>query len=183
MRTRLSGVQWRIVLWVVRYTFGWNRRSTPFTWYRIAQEVQVNRSAVYRSGRALLRANLLVTEADQLALEMNSLLWDSALSSPQGSPDGQLWIPGVNVAARHRPTVQNGNAAGAGRQRRDCLSATVPRRVKDRSKDSLKTYIETHAAQDSVAQHLRRALPQEKHLLAAGAARPVPRKYDRLSKN
>jgi hypothetical protein len=35
----LNGTQWRIVLWIIRNTLGWNRSSIPFRWYRLAKEL------------------------------------------------------------------------------------------------------------------------------------------------
>ena len=60
LRKRLSGAQWRIIFWVIRHTYGWNRPSTPFTWYRIAKELGMSRPALYRAGQALLAKGILV---------------------------------------------------------------------------------------------------------------------------
>lgn len=125
-----------------------------------------------------------MTEANQLALQVDSLLWDGALTSSGSSAEGQLWIPGVDVARRQRPAVQASDATVAIRQRGDYPEATVFRRAKDRRKDNLKTHIETRPREEALErQYLRRAAPHTKHPLIAGAARPVARKYERLSQN
>src|ERR1700685_3720438 len=56
LRARLNGTQWRILRGVIRQTYGWNRRSTPFTWYKLAKQLCLDRAAVYRAGQALLTA-------------------------------------------------------------------------------------------------------------------------------
>jgi hypothetical protein len=54
LSSRLTGVQLRIILWVIRHTAGWNRTLTPFSWYRIAKKIGGNRAVVWRAGRTLL---------------------------------------------------------------------------------------------------------------------------------
>ena len=71
LRARLSGGQWRVLLWVMRNTYGWNRQFTPFTWYRIARDLSLSRPAAYRGGQDLLKARILVVRENQLAVEVN----------------------------------------------------------------------------------------------------------------
>jgi phage replication O-like protein O len=111
LRARLSGTQWRIVLWIIRQTYGWNRESAPFTWYRMARELAISRPAVYRAGLKLVASGVLVTQGKRLA-----------------------------VARAQRPELPLSNATDAARQRNSCLEATLFRPAKDSSKDKLKTY-------------------------------------------
>src|SRR5262245_9231853 len=60
LRVRMSGVQCRIVLWVIRQTYGWHRQVAPYTWYRIAQELSLDRGGVVRAARKLLMAGVLI---------------------------------------------------------------------------------------------------------------------------
>jgi len=60
LRGRLNGIQWRIMAWVVRQTYGWNRRFVAFSWYRIALDLGASRPAVYRAGKALLATRMLI---------------------------------------------------------------------------------------------------------------------------
>jgi hypothetical protein len=53
----LTGVELRIILWVLRNTDGWNRKRTPFRWYQIAKKLGGNRAVVWRAGQRLLQAN------------------------------------------------------------------------------------------------------------------------------
>src|SRR6266704_4258643 len=65
LRARLSATQWRVVLWVVRRTLGWNRLRTRFSWYRIAKELGADRAALYRAGVGLLKTGTLVVRGGQ----------------------------------------------------------------------------------------------------------------------
>jgi DNA-directed RNA polymerase specialized sigma24 family protein len=56
---RLSGTQWRILLWVIRETSRRKQKTVPFSWYRIAKELSQDRGDVFRAGRNLLRAQLI----------------------------------------------------------------------------------------------------------------------------
>jgi phage replication O-like protein O len=138
LRIRLTGIQWRVVLWVVRYTDGWNRVWTPFTWYRIAKELGLDRPATYRAGQALLQNKLLILSDGQMAVQRDDGLWDRDILGGRTGVPKQLWIPEVSVAREQRPALLGDNATVAGRQRKRCPEATVFRRAKDSSKDRLK---------------------------------------------
>jgi phage replication O-like protein O len=166
LRIRLTGIQWRVVLWVVRYTDGWNRVWTPFTWYRMAKELGLDRPATYRAGQALLRAEILILSEGLLAVQHDDRFWDRDVIGGRADRPKQLWMPELSVAGEQRPASPGDNAIVADAQRKRCQEATVFRRAKDNSKDRLKTYKET----------------AERRLLA-GAARPIPGKYDGLSQN
>src|ERR1700737_4819682 len=70
LRKRLTGAQWRILFWVIRHTYGWNKPGAPFTWYRIARELGMSRAALYRAGQNLLAREVLVVREGQLALHI-----------------------------------------------------------------------------------------------------------------
>ena len=59
LHARLSGTQWRILLWVIRHTYGWNRSTTAFSWYQIAKELSLDRGGVFRAGKRLLEGAML----------------------------------------------------------------------------------------------------------------------------
>ena len=139
LRARLTGAQWRVLLWVIRYTDGWNRDWTSFTWYRMAKELDLNRAVTYRAGQALLKANILVSEEGRLAVQRAGDLWDAEVVSDRADAPRQLWIPEISVAQEQRPALPGNNASVAGRQRKRCQETTVFRRAKDSSKDRLKT--------------------------------------------
>src|SRR5262249_29625189 len=53
-RARLSSAEVRILLWVIRRTYGWNRNRARFTWYGMAKDLKANRGTVFRAGARLL---------------------------------------------------------------------------------------------------------------------------------
>ena len=166
---RLSGAQWRIIFWVIRQTYGWNRSSARFTWYRIAKDVGVSRPALYRAGQSLLAKGVLVLREGQLAIEIDSVA------------DQQLPIPGLDVAAQHHFGCLTATTALPGGSGKRCSPATVFRRAKD-SKDNLKTYKDRHSHRRRGEHPLGRGESSERQPLV-GAADPIPGKYDGLSKN
>lgn len=78
-RLHLNGTEWAIMMWTVRNTFGWNRDSTRFSWYRVAKTVATDRAAVYRTGKKLVAARLLVVVDGRLAVQTDSRLWNLTL--------------------------------------------------------------------------------------------------------
>lgn len=178
LRARLNGTQWRVLLWVVRYTHGWNRPSTTFTWYRIARDLTLDRATTYRAGRALLQAGVLIRAGDQLALQGDSRTWADQVLSRATRGGEQLSIPGMNVAHRQRDSLSEPNATVVNQQRNRWPATTLFRQTKDRCKDRPKTYKDRHpSGQYTPGEHLQNG--ERRHL--AGAARPVAGKYDRFS--
>jgi phage replication O-like protein O len=179
---RLSGGQWRVLLWVIRHTHGWNRRSTPFTWYQVAKDVAMDRATAYRSGQALLRAGVLILADAQLGIQEDSENWGRGVLSLQAVDAGQLWMPGMDVVGTQRKPLSGSNASVGKEQRLRCQETTLFRRAKDSSKDKLKTYKNRRGHRGASPEVWRlRENALRRHL--AGAARPVPGKYDGLSQN
>jgi len=125
---RLSGAELRIILWVIRQTFGWNRSSIPFSWYKIASELRLARPAVYRAGKKLLALRVLLLQDGGLAIETDHDRWKTAAPAHIG-PRQRLRL----VAKEQRQPLPDGNVAG--KQRKRCPEATLFRRAKDRCKD------------------------------------------------
>ena len=71
----LTGTQFRIVLWVIRYTVGYHRASTAFSWYSLAHKLRLDRAAAYRAGVALIQANILVPQNGSLAIQADVDAW------------------------------------------------------------------------------------------------------------
>ena len=134
LRAHLSGAQLRIVLWVLRYTFGWNRQSTPFSWYRIAKELQMPRSAVYRAGKRLAQSKVLVVQERQLTIQTDYTAWNDAVLDAGAIADRQRTTE-LNVAREQRHSLPASTAGVAVEQRIRCQGATLFRRAKDRCKD------------------------------------------------
>jgi phage replication O-like protein O len=151
LRTGLAGVQWCVLLWVIRGTWGWNRQWVRFTWYRIAKDLELNRGTVYRSGARLVERRLLVLREQRVAVETDIAKWATkAYNSSKGD----------NVASAHRC---------------QCPQATVSRRTKDSSKDKRLNIYSLRRNRD--------LLRPSAYDHAAGAASPIPGKYDGISKD
>jgi hypothetical protein len=180
--SRLTGIQLRIVLWVIRNTAGWNRTLTPFSWYRIAKKIGGNRAVVWRAGRALLQTHVLFLEDDQLGIQKEGDQWCLLRLSRTSDAARQLWMTEGDVAAEQRQPLPISNAAVAAGQRIRCPEATVFRRAKDRCKDRLKTSLKTGPASDATRQRFQNGAFSEHHH-PAGAARPIPGKYDSVSED
>ena len=127
--SRLSRGQWQIVVWVIRNTLGWNRKTVVFSWYQIAKEVGMDRSTVLRAARRLHRSHLLIIKDASIAIQADSEVWSKAVHAHTG-------------AATHK---------------RRCTSAPLFRRAKDNKKERYK---------------------DKERRYPAGAAHPVPGKYD-----
>ena len=180
-RARLSGAQWRVLLWVIRQTHGWNRRSTLFTWYRVAKDVAMDRATAYRSGQALLRAGVLILADAQLGIQEDSENWGGGVLSLQAVDARQLWMPGMDVVRAQRKPLSGSNASVGKEQRLRCQETTLFRRAKDSSKDKSKTYKDRRRDADPRHHTARIEDTERQHL--ADATKPLRGKYDRLSQN
>ena len=180
LSSKLTGVQLRVILWVIRNTYGWNRELTPFSWYRIAKDLALNRGSVYRAGETLLKTGVLILQDRRLGMQKDYERWDSRVRTSTDAAR-QLWIPAVSVAWEQRPALPGSNAPVAGQQPNRCLDATLFRRAKDSRKDRLKTY-KDRRNHDAPSYRIKPPDDTERRLLA-GAATPIPGKYDRLSQD
>jgi phage replication O-like protein O len=116
----LTGIQLRIVLWVLRNTDGWNRRLTPFRWSQIARKLDNPRTVVWRAGQRLLQANVLLLEEGQLRIQK----------------DAQWRIPRRAGAAEEARRCLEATPALP----RDNASVTYKQRISVELKTLLKTY-------------------------------------------
>jgi phage replication O-like protein O len=66
LQHRLSGVEWAILIWLVRSTIGWHRVSRRTTWSGIARSLRVHRSTVLRASVKLQKAGIVLFENGQL---------------------------------------------------------------------------------------------------------------------
>jgi hypothetical protein len=180
LSSRLTGVEMRVVLWVIRNTSGWNRDLTSFSWYRIAKRIGGNRVVAWRAGRRLLAGRVLLLENGQIGVQDDYDQWSVSRVGKAGDAGRQPWIPMGDVAQEQRHPLPTSNAAVAPEKRFRCLEATVFRRAKDRCKDRLKTYIKTDAASVASRQRFRNGAFNGH---PAGAARPIPGKYGGISQD
>jgi phage replication O-like protein O len=174
----LNGAQWRILFWVIRKTYGWNRNTTPFSWYRIASDLAMDRGGVVRAGHKLVRVGILCSDDGQLGVQEDSSLWRSSSAlRPEDEP-----VTNISADVRPRKTMTGVSATDDDYQRNRGQPSSLFRRAKDRCKDKLKTYKDTRSLRSDGRHRPMTAAYTERRPLA-GAARPIPGKYDGLSQN
>jgi hypothetical protein len=66
---RLSGTQWRILLWVIRETARRKQKMAPFRWSEIAKELSLDRGDAWRAGRNLSRRKLVFIQNEKIGLQ------------------------------------------------------------------------------------------------------------------
>jgi phage replication O-like protein O len=177
----LNGTQGRIILWVIRNTAGWNRDLTTFSWYRIAKKIGGDRAVVWRAGQRLLQAQILFLEGRQLGIQKDKSQWRVPGLAHGSDAARQLGLSG-DVAMEQRHPLPASNAPAAAGQRIRDAEATVLRRAKDSGKDKSKININTRMANGVTGQLFRNgAISKQQH--PAGAARPIPGKYERISQD
>ena len=183
LKLDLTGTQWSIFMWTLRNTIGWNRDTTHFSWYRIAKDLSMDRGGIVRAGNSLLRAKVLCARGGGLGIEEDHRRWEKRMFRCRLEDDGQLWMPGVSDDQSHRKPMTGNIASDDGRHRKRCLESSLFRRAKDSSKDKLKTYKDRHSPKSDDGGHRVDATANTERQHLAGAARPIPGKYDGLSQN
>lgn len=177
LQTPLNGTQWRIVFWVIRHTFGWNRDMTPFSWYQIARDLALDRGGVVRAGNRLIQFRILSAMRNQVGIQRDPAQWQRVRLEPQG----QGAMTDVSADECHRKAMTGIIESDDDRHRKRCQESSLFRRAKDRCKDRLKTYKDKHSQNPDDTHPGPTAAKSAGRRPLAGAARPIPGKYDRIS--
>jgi len=183
LKLDLTGTQWSILMWTLRNTIGWNRETTHFSWYRIAKDLSMDRGGIVRAGSRLLQANVLCACAGELGIEGDHRRWEKSMFRQQCEENGQLWMPGISDDGRHRKPMTGNIAGDDQRHPNRCPQSSLFRRAKDSSKNRLKTYKNRHSLKNDDARHRLGTTANTERWHLAGAAKPIPGKYDSLSQN
>lgn len=155
LRIPLNGTQWRIVLWVIRHTFGWHEASCEFSWYKVAKDLSMDRGGVVRAAARLLRAGILTTEGRNISAGEDNC---------------------------HRKTMTKDIPCADKFHRERCLESTVFHRAKDSCKETKKRKIKitpTHGDDFPISLETNKTAHQ--HLTEPLKGRGG--KYERLSQN
>jgi len=72
---RLTSVQLRTILWVLRNAAGCRREAARFSWYQIARELGLDRAGVFRAGTRLIAAKILWLRDGDLGIQYDPALW------------------------------------------------------------------------------------------------------------
>jgi phage replication O-like protein O len=162
----LTAVQLRVALWVLRQTVGWNRPLTKFTWYGIAKDLCLDRAGVLRAGRTLLDGQLLYAESGRIGIEPNPVRWNIRR---------RLRVTGITDDVRPRFTMTRNSEPDVPGQPPRGPGAPLCRRA-----------IDTPKHQKPIHQDRQRGAQKRNFRgwrISAGAAEPIPNKYERLSED
>ncbi len=150
LRAKFTGVQLHIVLWVVRNTYGWNRKLAAFSWYRVAKDLSLDRGGVVREGNRLLQKQVLYLSNRQIGVQKDYEKWNQTKVSSDSTDDArQLWMTGVSAEPAHRPAMTGIIATHDSSHRKSGQESSLLRRAIDNSKDSTKTKIDTSPIGDA----------------------------------
>jgi phage replication O-like protein O len=115
-RAHFSGLQFRIVLWVTRNTFGWNRSSAPFTWYRLAKDLNANRGTVFRAGMRLAERRVIRCASRRVGVEPDLASWVGMPWSARTAADEQRYISGEGMSEKQPTSLPASNESGTSEQ-------------------------------------------------------------------
>lgn len=160
MKERISSSEVRILLWVIRHTLGWNRATVAFSWYRIARDLRLDRAGVLRAGKRLLASGWLSSDGGSIGLRDAAILVAS-------------WATAPHAASMQTTDTSNVDHA----QRSRCVPSPYDRRDKDIMKKTIKEKQDRSAPQERTPN----PATQPRFIHHAGAATPVPGKYDSIS--
>ena len=132
LKLPLSGTQWRILLWTIRNTFGWDRETVRFSWYGIARELRLDRGGVVRAGRRLLDASVLLIQDQRLSLQSDPAKWSKAATSDDGS--------------QRAMTIDIADASHRKRGRASSLFRRAIERCTEMKKESIRSNQKHHSA-------------------------------------
>lgn len=68
MKLNISGTKHRLLIWIVRNTYGWHRGSVRFSWCRIALELRMDRGNASRAGKQLIASGAVVVVNKRIAI-------------------------------------------------------------------------------------------------------------------
>jgi hypothetical protein len=102
----MTGTQLRILLWVMRQTYGWNRKAAMFSWYGIAQDLSMDRGGIVRAGNALLRSKVLHAEEGRVRLHPNYVHFTNSQDGCRSKSDDR----GHPRITRQKQAVERGTS-------------------------------------------------------------------------
>lgn len=77
-QTQIPLIGLKIMLWVMRNTYGWSRPTCKFSWYQVAREICLRDDKVSAAGRSLIRSNALyLTEGGEVGVQKHYKKWQA----------------------------------------------------------------------------------------------------------
>jgi phage replication O-like protein O len=171
----LNGSEWRILLWVIRHTYGWHVKAARFSWYQIAKDLAMDRGGIVRTGNRLAAINLLRLQGRQVGIEADPSKWRLLTQEKALMP--------ISSDACQRNAMTEINASDENGPRNRWQESSLFQRAKERSKEKEKNYKETRARGNDTWHRIQNGNDAVTEHHPAGAARPIPGKYDGLSQN
>ncbi len=170
LQAPLSGTQWRILLWVIRHTYGWHVSATRFSWYRIAHDTSLDRGGIVRGGARLVRARILRVQGNEVGIEEDPTQWEYSKLAPQRGEAENIAMTIVSDDARHPKAMTTGIASDDNEHRKRCQESALFRRAKDSSKERLKKYKDTGSGPNDDGRHrlLATAHTERRHIRRGG---------------
>lgn len=71
-----NGAQVAIVLWVIRKSYGWHRKTCALdSWTTVADAIRLDRGNVWRQGQRLIKGHVLVVKDGEIGLQKDYEKW------------------------------------------------------------------------------------------------------------
>lgn len=77
-QTSMSANQWRIILYVLRFTYGWQRTKHDFTYQTIADFIGIGKSSVFCAIKALEKRNIVIMQKNNIGPQKDYEKWSDS---------------------------------------------------------------------------------------------------------
>jgi hypothetical protein len=180
MRYPLTGTQVRIILWVIRQTYGWNRFRARFSWYRIASDLGADRGGVVRAGKKLRDLGFVFVQERTIAVAgIGADATRRGLAdAPPASPERKGNVTDVGPQG----TLTGNVAQDDARHRARCRETSFSSRAKDISKDKLKKIQIASSRRVALQGNVKQGVPRGRPS-GADTTRAIRKKYEHVSQN
>lgn len=102
---RLNGQQWRVLMTIIRKTYGWNQKEDWISGSQIAQMTGLHRPHVCRALKALLAARVILRDGRRVGVQKDYTAWTNVTQSGNCYPIRQQ----NNVTQSGNAVTQSGN--------------------------------------------------------------------------
>ncbi len=102
---RLNGQQWRVLMTIIRQTYGWHQKTDWISGSQIAQMTGLHRAHVCRALKALLQARVILREGRRVGVQKDYTAWQNVTQSGNCYPIEQQ----KNVTQLGNTVTQSGN--------------------------------------------------------------------------
>src|SRR5215470_5896377 len=146
----MSARELKVVLAIIRRTYGWNTKTATITAYSIAELTGIDRTHASRTLKRLIDRKILIRDGDSIGLQKDHDQWEGATRTGGQTESGNR--TGVRIASGANCTSKPGAD-------RTVHGGAIRHTYKDTGKDR-KTVAEADASKSLWTQYLR-GLPPE----------------------